>query len=94
MLLLNPYIVGTTVHGDILLNGRRIGPFMHRISGFVHQDDLFLGTLTVVEHLTFMVSSVYIYIIIYHHLSNLYPRVGSSSSRPSNKSSRENEIDH
>ena len=28
---------------------------MHRISGFVHQDDLFMGHLTVLEHLTFMV---------------------------------------
>lgn len=26
---------------------------MHRLSGFVHQDDLFVGTLTVREHLTF-----------------------------------------
>lgn len=44
----------TIVHGDILLNGRPIGPFMHRLSGFVHQDDLFVGALTVREHLTFM----------------------------------------
>lgn len=29
---------------------------MHRLSGFVHQDDLFDGTLTVLEHLTFIVS--------------------------------------
>lgn len=28
---------------------------MHRLSGFVHQDDLFDGTLTVLEHLTFIV---------------------------------------
>ncbi|EDW94838.1 protein scarlet [Drosophila yakuba] len=45
---------GTVVQGDILINGRRIGPFMHRISGYVYQDDLFLGTLTVLEHLNFM----------------------------------------
>lgn len=38
-----------------MLNGRPIGPFMHRISGFVHQDDLFMGGLTVLEHITFMV---------------------------------------
>lgn len=47
--------VGTVVHGDILINGRRIGPFMHKISGFVHQEDIFMDNLTVVEHLTFMV---------------------------------------
>ncbi|XP_030380289.1 protein scarlet [Scaptodrosophila lebanonensis] len=45
---------GTVVQGDILINGRRIGPFMHRISGYVYQDDLFMGTLTVLEHLNFM----------------------------------------
>ncbi|EDW41766.1 protein scarlet [Drosophila sechellia] len=45
---------GTVVQGDILINGRRIGPFMHRISGYVYQDDLFLGSLTVLEHLNFM----------------------------------------
>uniref|UniRef100_A0A0A1WMB2 Protein scarlet n=1 Tax=Zeugodacus cucurbitae TaxID=28588 RepID=A0A0A1WMB2_ZEUCU len=45
---------GTIVQGEILINGRRIGPFMHRISGYVYQDDLFIDTLTVLEHLTFM----------------------------------------
>ncbi|XP_061392252.1 protein scarlet-like, partial [Musca vetustissima] len=45
---------GTVVQGDILINGRRIGPFMHRISGFVYQDDLFNGYLTVMEHMNFM----------------------------------------
>uniref|UniRef100_A0A1B0A6Z1 ABC transporter domain-containing protein n=1 Tax=Glossina pallidipes TaxID=7398 RepID=A0A1B0A6Z1_GLOPL len=45
---------GTVVHGDILINGRHIGPFMHRISGFVYQDDLFNGALTVAEHMNFM----------------------------------------
>ncbi|XP_017087649.2 protein scarlet [Drosophila bipectinata] len=45
---------GTVVQGDILINGRRIGPFMHRISGYVYQDDLFIGSLTVLEHLNFM----------------------------------------
>lgn len=47
---------GTVVKGEILLNNRPIGPFMHRLSGFVHQDDLFDGNLTVLEHLTFIVS--------------------------------------
>lgn len=49
-------LAGTIVQGDILINGRRIGPFMHRISGYVYQDDLFIDTLTVLEHMTFMVS--------------------------------------
>lgn len=46
---------GTIVKGDILVNNRPVGPFMHRLSGFVHQDDLFNGALTVLEHITFMV---------------------------------------
>ncbi|XP_055378910.1 protein scarlet [Condylostylus longicornis] len=45
---------GTIVQGHILVNGRKIGPFMHRISGYVHQDDIFIEQLTVLEHLTFM----------------------------------------
>lgn len=45
---------GTIVNGDILVNGCEIGPFMRRLSGFVHQDDLFFGSLTVMEHLKCM----------------------------------------
>lgn len=52
---LSPCAAGTVVQGDILINGRRVGPFMHRISGYVYQDDLFIGALTVLEHLNFMV---------------------------------------
>lgn len=33
---------------------------MHRLSGYMHQDDLFIGCLTVEEHLTFMVFSMFI----------------------------------
>lgn len=36
------------------MNGCKIGPFMQRLSGFVHQEDLFYGSLTVLEHLTCM----------------------------------------
>lgn len=46
---------GTIVHGDIVVNGQPVGPFMHKLSGFVYQDDIFMGTLTVREHLTFMI---------------------------------------
>lgn len=31
---------------------------MHRLSGFVHQDDLFNGSLTVLEHITFVVLTI------------------------------------
>lgn len=49
------HTAGTEVKGDIQCMHRTIGPFMHRLSGFVHQDDLFDGMLTVLEHLTFVV---------------------------------------
>lgn len=55
---------GTIVKGDILVNNRPVGPFMHRLSGFVHQDDLFNGALTVLEHITFMVRNR-----VFHHFA-------------------------
>lgn len=36
------------------MNGCEIGPFMRFLSGFVHQDDIFFGSLTVMEHLRCM----------------------------------------
>lgn len=42
------------MNGDILVNGCKIGSFMQRLSGFVHQEDLFYGSLTVLEHLNCM----------------------------------------
>lgn len=45
---------GTIIHGDILVNGRHVGPFLHHLSGFMHQDELFLGALTIYEHMAFM----------------------------------------
>lgn len=46
---------GTIVHGDIVVNGYPVGAFMNKLSGFVYQDDIFVGTLTVREHLSFMI---------------------------------------
>lgn len=48
---------GIIVKGDVIVDGQPIGSFMHRRSGFVFQDDLFNGSLTVVEHITLMVGS-------------------------------------
>ncbi|KAG0712294.1 Protein scarlet [Chionoecetes opilio] len=42
------------VDGDILVNGHRANRSMNALSGYVHQDDLFVPSITVVEHLTFM----------------------------------------
>lgn len=44
------------VEGDILINGRAVGDDMRFLSGYMHQEDLFIGALTVLEHMTVMVS--------------------------------------
>nr|WOD55113.1 ABCG transpoter Scarlet2 [Hymenopus coronatus] len=41
------------VEGDIRVNGRSLDSFMQHLSGFMHQEDLFVSSLTVREHLTF-----------------------------------------
>lgn len=41
------------VTGDIRLNGAELGNEMMTLSGYVQQDDLFVGRLTVREHLWF-----------------------------------------
>ena len=43
------------VEGEVLVNGEIVGSNMTRISAYVQQDDLFIGTLTVREHLVFQV---------------------------------------
>ncbi|XP_043270410.1 pleiotropic drug resistance protein TUR2-like [Venturia canescens] len=46
---------GIIVHGDIRINGQIPGPsFMRHCSGFMHQEDIFIGTMTVLEHMWFM----------------------------------------
>lgn len=46
-----------TVYGRIMLNGCDVDATrMAMISRYIQQDDLFFGTLTVKEHLTFHVS--------------------------------------
>ena len=44
------------VEGEVMLNGHHAGKTMAAQSGYVHQDDLFVGALTVKEHLMFHVS--------------------------------------
>ena len=39
--------------GDIRINGIDIGHRISKVSGYVRQDDIFLGELTVLEHLRF-----------------------------------------
>ncbi|KAB0802093.1 hypothetical protein PPYR_04279 [Photinus pyralis] len=44
----------TVVEGEVLVNGRPIGDYMRSLSGFMHQDEFFVGSLTVWEHLNIM----------------------------------------
>ena len=46
-----------TVSGQVLVNGMSMGNDIANISGYVQQEDLFVGTLTVYEHLWFNVST-------------------------------------
>ncbi|CAG5011888.1 unnamed protein product [Parnassius apollo] len=46
--------VGTITDGEIAMNGLPVGDFMHRESGYMHQDELFVENLTVIEHLSIM----------------------------------------
>lgn len=41
------------VQGDVRLNGVEVGKNIRNMSAYLQQDDLFIGTLTVREHLTF-----------------------------------------
>ncbi|CAL1279820.1 unnamed protein product [Larinioides sclopetarius] len=41
------------VDGEVLVNGENVGQDITRLSAYVQQDDLFIGTLTVREHLVF-----------------------------------------
>lgn len=43
------------VTGNILVNGANVGNGIRNILAYVPQDDLFMGTLTVKEHLIFRV---------------------------------------
>lgn len=46
--------------GEILVNGRMVSPgLMAKISGFVPQHDLVFPTLTVTEHMEFMVNLIH-----------------------------------
>lgn len=46
------------VRGTVEINNRPIGPEIYSMSAYIQQEDLFVGTLTVREHLTFQVNIV------------------------------------
>ncbi|CAB3406162.1 unnamed protein product [Caenorhabditis bovis] len=49
--LLQRNLKGLVVEGEILVNGQNVGKGVTSVSAYVQQEDLFLGTLTVREHL-------------------------------------------
>lgn len=51
--LLQRNLKGLTVDGTILVNGRKIYRDITCVSSYIQQEDLFIGTLSVREHLTF-----------------------------------------
>jgi ABC-type multidrug transport system ATPase subunit len=53
------HIGNVSIDGEIIANGIPVGKFMGQVSGYVYQTDLFCGTLTVSEHLNFMVKQPY-----------------------------------
>ncbi len=59
---------GLTVDGEVLVNGENLGAGITKVSVYVQQDDLFIGTLKVKEHLWFQVGyfihTLYSFIII------------------------------
>ena len=54
-------ISNVDVSGTVCLNGKPVSFDINNISAYVQQEDLFIGTLTVREHLMFQVS---IYILV------------------------------
>ncbi|CAJ0605958.1 unnamed protein product [Cylicocyclus nassatus] len=52
--LLHRNLHGLIVEGDVLVNGQRIGSTITSVSAYVEQEDIFVGTLTVREHLMVM----------------------------------------
>ena len=47
-----------TVEGDVRVNGSAIGTGMASVSAYIQQEDIFVGTLTVKEHLWFQVGAI------------------------------------
>ena len=53
------------VQGDVRVNGIEIGRNIRNISAYVQQDDLFIGALTVREHLQFRVGIISLFFLNY-----------------------------
>lgn len=52
-----------------MVNGCKVGPFMRRLTGFVHQDDIFFGSLTGKHHEWIISSLVFNFVVALEHLT-------------------------
>ena len=57
-------IASVQVTGLVTVNGHAVGLDINSMSAYVQQEDLFVGTLTVREHLTFQVKGLCYFIVV------------------------------
>ena len=57
-------IASVRVAGTVTVNGHAIGLSINSMSAYVQQEDLFIGTLTVREHLTFQVKRLCFFVVV------------------------------
>ena len=57
-------IASVRVAGTVTVNGHAIGLGINSMSAYVQQEDLFIGTLTVREHLTFQVKRLCYFVAV------------------------------
>ena len=67
-------IAQVQVTGTVEVNGRPIGLDINALSAYIQQEDLFIGSLTVREHLTFQVfiPNYYVYCYVVRHTNSGY----------------------
>ena len=57
-------IASVQVTGLVTVNGHAVGLDINSMSAYVQQEDLFVGTLTVREHLTFQVTGLCYFVAV------------------------------
>lgn len=51
-------MLGLVVEGEILVNGHQLGRSVTAVSAYVQQEDLFVGTLTVILFFSFSLKKI------------------------------------
>ncbi len=83
------------IEGEVKLNGNKVDwDKITRYSGYVQQDDLFIGTMTVREHITFIVIITYVWFKIFDKIWNIYIKQAMLNMRSDcTKEERINRVD-